>query len=115
MELFVPVRRPVVNKLAATKTLTVECVEPFFGYCTGTSQMNCQHPLDTRKHGLNYPMILQDMSYTYERDGAPLFNKGFRSDDYTDLVVTFQGDPEFTSISEKHPKKCSPLRGEKRP
>lgn len=66
-KLYIPVRRKVKNQFAGLKEASIECVEPFFGYCTGTSQLDCQHPLDTRKHGKNFPMTVQDYTYSYSR------------------------------------------------
>ena len=103
MELFLPVRRPVQNHFPGAKEVTVECVEPFFGYCTGTSQLQCQHPLDTHKHGKNFPMTIQDYKYTYYRDGSPLVNllSGYIKDPWAKLEITSNESPEFTCISEK--------------
>jgi len=73
-ELFIPVQREVPNTLVAPSTVTVECCEPFFGYCSGSSQLGCQHPFDTRRLGKNYPIFLQDMSYSYSRDARQCFS-----------------------------------------
>ena len=102
-ELFIPVKKEVPNTLARPTKVTVECIEPFFGYCGATTQLECQHPMDTKKYGRNYPLILQDMSYTYQRDATDLFVKGYKNDNDTVLEVNSVSPPEFTTISEKRP------------
>ena len=103
MELYLPVRRPVTNHFAGATEVQVECVEPFFGYCSGTSQLECQYPLDTRKYGKNFPMTIQDYTYNYTRDGSPLVDQlvGFIKDPWARLEITSSDPPEFTTQSEK--------------
>jgi len=102
-ELFIPVQREVPNTLVAPSTITVECCEPFFGYCSGSSQLECQHPFDTRRLGKNYPIFLQDMRYSYSRDASNIVTHGYKADTHNSLVVTGVSPPVFTSISEKLP------------
>ena len=105
-EIFLPVRRQTVNHFTGAKEVGVECIEPFFGYCTGTSQLDCQHPLDTRKFGKNFPLTIQDYTYTFLRDASPLLAqmKGYIKDPWSTLAITEDNDPEFTCISEKLPQ-----------
>ena len=102
-ELFLPVQREVPNTLVRPHTVTVECCEPFFGYCSGSSQLECQHPMDTRRLGKNYPIILQDMSYTYQRHADMVITRGYKSDEGCALRITEITAPHFTTISEKLP------------
>ena len=105
MELFLPVRRPLENHFAGTTEVTVECVEPFFGHITGTSQLRCQHPLDTSKHGKNWPITVQNYKYNYSRAGSPVVDQlsGFIKDSWATLEITSEDSPEFTCISETLP------------
>jgi len=102
-ELFLPVQRKRPNTLARPHTVTVSCCEPFFGYCSGSSQLECQHPMDTVRHGKNFPLLIQDFEYVFQRDASPIFTKGYTNDTNTSLVISQIDTPQFTSISEKIP------------
>ena len=110
-ELFIPIQREVPNTLVRPHTVTVECCEPFFGYCSGSSQLECQHPMDTRRLGKNYPIFLQDMSYSYMRDASRIVTRGYKSDYDTTLVVKDTSEPQFTTISEKNARGPSARQG----
>ena len=103
IKLFIPRRKKIENHFAAVTDVTVECIEPFFGYCSGTSQLECEHPLDTRKYGKNFPLTIQDYRYNYLRDASPIVDqlRGYIKDEWTTLVITAENDPEFTSTSDK--------------
>ena len=59
--------------------------------------------MDTRRLGKNYPIFLQDMKYSYHRDASHVINLGYKSDNYSSLVIKTVSEPEFTTISEKMP------------
>jgi hypothetical protein len=78
---------------------TVTCVEPFFGYCTGTNALRCDHPLDTARNGKLFPPVIQDYTYTMSRDYSKLFQKGYQHDLGCTLRVTPE-PAEFTLVRE---------------
>ena len=102
-ELFIPVRNKVINKSSRPTKVTIESIEPFFGYCSGTSQLMCKEPLNTARLGKNYPIIVQDMEYTFQRDAQPMFTSGYLHDNDTILNVQQESELEFTYVSEKLP------------
>ena len=103
LELFIPRRRQIENHFTGAKEVTVECIEPFFGYCSGSSQLGCEYPLDTQILGKNFPITIQDYQYQFSRDASPIVSqlKGYIKDPWTNLVITAESDPVFTTISEK--------------
>jgi len=102
-ELFIPVQQPTTNTSSHPTIVNVECTEPWFAYCSGASQLNCQYPMDYRSLGPNYPLAIQDMEYTFNQDASPLFTRGYLHDEGTELVVSNVRGPEFTMVSEKFP------------
>ena len=101
--LYIPRKRDVANHFTGSKEITVECIEPFFGYSTGSSQLRCKHPMNTSKFGKNFPLAIQDYKYSYQNGSIVDEMRGYVKDPWTSLVVTSESDPEFTCISEKRP------------
>jgi len=101
MELYLPVRRDVINTHGRPLNLEIDSVEPFFGYCSGTSQLECQYPCNTSRLG-EFPLLIQDYTYNFGRDYSNLFRLGYIHDEGMQIQVTAK-DPVFTTVSDKYP------------
>ena len=113
LQLFLPVRNDFVNTLVNKDEVTIECIEPFFGYSTGSHQLLCQEPLNQEKYGQKWPLTVQDYSYTFNQREWVL-NHGYVHDSGCQPVLTAITEPEFTTISEmnsnlQHTKETSSI------
>jgi hypothetical protein len=98
--LFLPRKREEFNQPFGYTEEKVVCVEPFFGYCSGTNQLGCDHPLDTARLGRQFPGLLQDYKYTMSRDWSKLFKQGFIQDSSCQVEVTPTDALTFSTIRE---------------
>jgi hypothetical protein len=98
--LFLPRKKEEFNQPFGYTEERVTCVEPFFGYCSGTNQLGCDHPLDTARLGRQFPGILQDYRYTMTRDLTKLVKQGFIQDSSCQVQITATNALTFTTIRE---------------
>jgi hypothetical protein len=99
--LFLPRKRDEFNQPFGITEEHVTCVEPFFGYSSGTNQLRCDYPLDTGRLGRSFPGVIQDYTYTLNRDYSKLFKEGFIQDPSCQVEVIPTSELTFVTIRER--------------
>ena len=99
--IYFPRRLPIVNTVSSINEVTVKCCEPFFGYSSGCTQLQTEHPLNFAKFGKEFPLLLQDYQYDFDVDTSRMLTNGYLYDGGHDVVIS-EGTPEFVTMSNNH-------------